>query len=220
MFQNEVSEQKIRNAVNEILKRREFHVGRRENPIAELIKRILESIQEWADNLFRSGRPEREFNIGQSLLSPGFKTALKVFLIIAAAVLLFIVIRLIIKKVYFPARLKKEGTPKAADYLDNPGAAMDELNRLLELKEFTAALRYLFILILLELHKQKIIRIEKWKTNRMYIREIGSNAGEMLTAMSDLSNLFNKCCYGHGAVDEAGINMWIAFFNELQEKQT
>lgn len=220
MLQNEVSEQKIRSTVNEILKRKEFHISRRESPIAELIKRIWESIREWAENLLRARQPAREFNTGPDLLSPGFQTALKVFLAIAAAVLLFILVRLFIKKVYLPGRLKKEQAPKVADYLDNPGAAMDEFNRLLERKEFTAALRYLFISVLLELHKQKIIRIEKWKTNRIYIREIGSNAGELLTAMNEFSTLFNSCCYGHGAVDEAGISMWFTFFNELREKQT
>jgi hypothetical protein len=72
---------------------------------------------------------------------------------------------------------------------------------------------------LLKFHKSKIIYIEKWKTNRAYIREINAADNKLADQMYEFSLLFNACCYGGRAISENQINVWLDFFKSLEEDE-
>ncbi|HEY8500039.1 MAG TPA: DUF4129 domain-containing protein, partial [Clostridia bacterium] len=86
-------------------------------------------------------------------------------------------------------------------------------------KDYTNAFRYLFICVLLKFHKSKIIFIEKWKTNRAYIREIKAADSRLADQVNEFSLLFNACCYGGRAISENQINIWLDFFKSLEEDE-
>ena len=76
----------------------------------------------------------------------------------------------------------------------------------------------LYVALLLELHQRKVLRIEKWKTNRAYLREIAANNPEILSHMKELTGVFNACCYGNKEIDEACMNIWFQFYIEEKGK--
>lgn len=217
MLQNEASEQKIRETVDAILKRGEFQEASHEKPVTEMIQQIWESILEWIKGLFQN-RPRRDIQFRPDFFNENVQAILKVVLIGMALVLLFFLIRFAIKKLYLPHRTRKSKIPKAHDFLENPDFVLERMKELMAQRKFSESFRFLFIAVLLEFHKRKVVRIEKWKTNRIYVREIASNDREMANPMQELSMIFNACCYGNTAVDEACMDLWLSFYMKLTER--
>jgi hypothetical protein len=217
MFQNESKENQIRKAVEDILKRKEFQQTDERNPIADMIRQIWDSFLEWARGLFKK-RAGREVQFNPSEFSQNIDTVLKIALIILAVILLFIIIRLLIKKVYLPGKVRKNKIPKPHEYLENPDLAEEKMRSLMEQGRFNEALRFLYVALLLELHQRKVLRVEKWKTNRAYLREIAANNPEILSPMKELTGVFNACCYGNKEIDEACMNIWFQFYIEEKGK--
>ena len=116
-----------------------------------------------------------------------------------------------------PAKRKRSKLPNVIDYVERADEVLEKIQALIEQKEYTAALCFLFIAVLLEFNKKRIIKVEKWKTNRVYIREIKQNASEFLVQISEFSTIFNRCCYGGRVADETVINTWFEFFLKLRE---
>ncbi len=214
MQTNEINEQKIREIVNSILERREFQESKGQNPLVEAIGRIWEAIQEWVRELLKNRNHNRGFQFNPELYSSPLQTILKILLVLIAVVLLFFLIRLLIKRVYLPHKIKKSQIPRVYDYLENPNQAMGKFNSHMAAKEYSNAFRLLFIAVLLELNKRKIIKIEKWKTNRIYMREISLADAALASPMQEFSTLFNACCYGDKTIDEASVNKWLDFYNK------
>ncbi|HEY8500373.1 MAG TPA: hypothetical protein VIL89_07115, partial [Clostridia bacterium] len=128
MLNDEQSVKIIREKINEILSRREFRKPNEKNPVSDMINRLWESIKEWIESiLFKAGRPEREFSIEIDFIPQWAQNVLKISLIVIAVIILFFVIRAIIRKVYFGTGAKKPvpSSPKAADFIDNPDLAFE-----------------------------------------------------------------------------------------------
>lgn len=217
MLLNEANEQEIRKTVEEILSRREFQ-HKEENQIAKMINQIWESILEWVRGLFKNRQPQRQFRFNPDQFSQNVELILKIALIVLAVVVLFIVIRLVIKRIYLPGKMKKSKIPKAHEFLENPESALEKMKSLMEQGLFNEAMRYLFVAVLLELHDRKIIKIEKWKTNRIYMREITANSPQLVPPMRELSAVFNGCCYGNRNIDEECMNTWLQFYRNEKGK--
>ncbi len=218
MPQNESSEQMIRDKVDKILAGREFKTAGEGNPIADMIRRLWDSFREWIERILSRNRPtEREFQFNPDFFDSGFVNILKIVLIIAAVIIAFILLRIIVSRVYLARKSKKSRVPEAYDYLDNPDSAINRMKDLLDRKEYAEALRYLFIAVLLELNKRQIIVIEKWKTNRVYLREINSKNQHIAAKMKEFSFLFHACRYGDRMADELQINKWFDFYRGLKE---
>ena len=222
MFNDEQSVKFIKEKINEILSRREFQKPNEKNPVSDMINRLWESIKEWIESiLFKTGKPKKEFSIETDFIPAWAQNVLKISLIVIAVVIVFILLRAVIRRLYFKARTKrlKPSDPKASDFLDNPDLAFERVKELLAKKDYTNAFRYLFICVLLKFHKSKIIYIEKWKTNRAYIREINAADNKLADQMYEFSLLFNACCYGGRAISENQINVWLDFFKSLEEDE-
>jgi len=217
MSTNSISEQEIRDILGKILKRREFHLEGRQNPVGRLLNSIWESVKEWIRQVFQY-TPDYKIQINTSLDNPVLQTVLRILLILVAAVLLFFLLSFMIRKVYLARRINKSQVPKVYDYLEKPEEAMEKYYGYMSAGEYSKALRFLFIALLLEFGKRKIIKIEKWKTNRVYIREIGLNDKSLVSPMQEFSSLFNECCYGNRAVDEASVGKWFEFYMKQKEK--
>ena len=215
---NELNEQEIQNILEKILNRREFHSGEQRNPIIEVIGGIWEAIKDWIKQVLQYRQPEREIQINPNLYNSTLQNVLRVLLILITVSLLFLLVRLLIKRVYLPIKIKANHVPKVYDYLDKPEQAIKKYNEYMSLKEYSKALRFLFVALLLEFDRRKIIRIEKWKTNRMYIREIGMIDKELIFPMQQFSALFNACCYGNRTIDEISVTTWFNFYISQKEK--
>ncbi|HEY8420892.1 MAG TPA: DUF4129 domain-containing protein [Thermoclostridium sp.] len=218
MLTRNISEQEIRDILDKILKRREFHYEGKQNPIVKLMDSIWEAIKEWIRQIFQYKQPDWKIRINTDFNNSVLQTVFKILLILMAAILMFLLASFIVKRVYLAGKIKKSQIPKVYDYLNKPDEVLQKYYGYMKDGEYSKALRYLFIALLLEFGKRKIIRIEKWKTNRMYIREIGLNDKNLVLPMQEFSALFNECCYGNRNVDETSVNKWFEFYARQKEK--
>jgi hypothetical protein len=116
MFNDEQSVKFIKEKINEILSRREFQKPNEKNPVSDMINRLWESIKEWIESiLFKTGKPKKEFSIETDFIPAWAQNVLKISLIVIAVVIVFILIRAVIRRLYFKARTKrlKPSDPKA-----------------------------------------------------------------------------------------------------------
>lgn len=214
-----INEQIIRDNLKNILERREFKHVPDKNPLADAINRLFQTIWEWVKQLFQRYRPKNGSEIEPDFFNNELINVLKFILITVGVVFLFFIIRILVIRVYMPAKMKKGKYPNANanDYLDKPEEILKKIQILMGQKEYTEALCFIFVAVLLEFHKKRIIRIEKWKTNKVYIREIRQNAGEFLSPMREYAVAFNKCCYGGRKADETAVDALFEFFLKLRE---
>ncbi len=214
-----INEQIIRDNLDKILNRREFSQAAPNNTVTDAINRLLESIWEWIKQLFQRYRPQRDIQFDAKAFGDELTGTIKFILILAGAVLLFFIIRYIVIRAYLPMKRKKSKFPEPHDYLEKPDEVLEKIRLFIEQREYKEALCFIFVAILLELNKKKIIRVEKWKTNRAYIREIGRNAHELLVSMREVTVIFNGCCYGARDVDETVVSTWYDFLFKLRETE-
>ncbi len=215
MSQSKVSIRKIEDTIDEILKKREFQGDNENKPISKMISRLWDSIKEWVENLFFKEN-QTELHLRTDRFGPVVQNGLKIVLIVLAAVCLFFIIRLAVKKLYLQGKPKRNRELGVSDFLDDPQKAFGKVNAMIAKNEYTEAMRYLFISVLFKLHHMKVIKIEKWKTNRMYIQEIQSGKKDLADSMKHFTDLFNECCYGGKTVGEEQIRLWMDFYRELE----
>jgi len=218
MLLNETNEQEIRKTVEKILKRKEFQQDGNKNSIADMIKQVWESILEWVRELFKNRQPQGRIRMHPGQFDQNVETILKIVLIVLGAVLLFVLVRLVVRRIYLPVKAKKTKIPKAHEYLENPDLVLEKMNNLIEQGKYTEALRFLFVAVLLEFHRQRIIKIEKWKTNRIYLREIAINSPQLTDPMKELTTVFNACCYGNRIIDAQCMDTWLQFYKNEKGK--
>jgi hypothetical protein len=214
-----ISDKAIRDTLDEILKRREFNQTVTENPVNKAIKQMLNEIWEWIKRLFQRYGPKHNLQFDPDLFKTRVTNVLKIILIVAAVILLFFIIRLIVKRVYLPIKRRKSSVYDANEYLNRPDEVIIRIKELIGQKDYTAAFCFLFVAVLLELDKRKVLKIEKWKTNRMYIREIRQNSKDLFAKMSEFSASFNRCRYGGRIMDEEGFEAWYEFFLNIRETE-
>lgn len=218
MRSDKISEREIRRILDDILKRREFNQNGNSNSVFKLVSDIWESIQEWVREFFDYSQPNREIRVYSGLNSSSFQTVAKVLLVLTASVLLFLLVRLITKRLYMSKKIKFAEFPRVSDYLSRPEDALNKYSECMTAKEYSKALRFLFIALLLELDRRKIIKIAKWKTNRMYLREIRLKDETLAVSVQEFVNLFDECCYGNRNIDEASVSRWFEFYALQKEK--
>lgn len=68
--------------------------------------------------------------------------------------------------------------------------------------DFRAAIRYLYLSTLLLLDERGVLRYERWRTNREYLRMV-ANRPELATTLASVVDLFDRTWYGFEAVDQA-----------------
>lgn len=218
MQTDRITEQQIRDMLQEILKRREFHSDSNQNLIVKLMNSIWEAIQEWIREILGYKQPDFGIQLNPDFDNSVLRTATRILLISFAVVLLFFLARVIKKKIYLGRRIKTSDIPDAHDFLNKPGQAMDNYYRYMSSGDYSRALRYLFVALLLEFDRRKMIKIEKWKTNRMYIREIGLKNKALISPMQEFTALFNECCYRNKNIDESSVEKWFEFYMNQKEK--
>lgn len=68
--------------------------------------------------------------------------------------------------------------------------------------DFRSAIRYLYLSTLLLLDERGVLRYERWRTNREYLRMV-ANRPELATTLASVVDLFDRTWYGFEAVDQA-----------------
>ncbi|HEX6033595.1 MAG TPA: DUF4129 domain-containing protein, partial [Anaerolineales bacterium] len=84
--------------------------------------------------------------------------------------------------------------------------------------DYRNAIRYLYLSSLLVLDEQGLLRYDRSRTNREYLRSVSSKP-ELAKPLHDVIDVFDRVWYGFEKVDEQTYQSYVRHVDELREKK-
>jgi len=144
----------------------------------------------------------------------------RVPLIIAAVILfllsLYFISRNLSRSLVREAQLAAENSDGDAA-LTSKGA-MQRAQTLSGQGDYRNAVRYLYLSSLLILDEQGLLRYDRSRTNREYLRSISSKP-QLANPLRDVIDVFDRVWYGFESVDDETYQSYVKHVDELREKQ-
>jgi hypothetical protein len=188
--------------LHEILSRPEFvWAARAPNPLGEWFQKLLNRFLHWLD--------DRQIAIPAPPMLPSIASILLVLV-------LFWVFRTLFNDLVNEAHIKK-----GADEDDEPLTAEDAFEKAQSLSrggDYRSAVRYLYLSSLLLLDERNILRYDRSKTNREYLRSV-SNSPELAQPLSEVIEVFDDVWYGYHPLEEDSFKHYSKRVEELKEKK-
>jgi hypothetical protein len=193
--------------LREILERPEFAwTEPRPNLISDWFGRLVERFNKWLGSLFGEG--PIELSVDLSLLP-----------LIAA--LLMAVILLVVARTLFADFVREARAPAeegGGDELLSSRSAFDKAQALSRGGDFRSAVRYLYLSSLLVLDERGLLRYDRTKTNREYLRSI-SHAPALAGQLREVVEVFDEVWYGYHSLGEESFKHYSDRVQELKEKE-
>ena len=84
--------------------------------------------------------------------------------------------------------------------------------------DYRTAIRYLYLSSLLVLDERGLLRYDRSRTNREYLRSVSSKP-QLATPLRDVIDVFDRVWYGFESVDEQTYQSYLEHVDELREKK-
>ncbi len=193
--------------LNEILARPEFQW--QQAPTSETPSWLQNLFDRFADFLNRlSHGTEKAYYYG------------RVPLIVAATLLfllsLFYISRSLSRSLVREAQLAAEGGE--SDELLTSKGALQRAQTLSGEGDYRNAIRYLYLSSLLVLDEEGLLRYDRSRTNREYLRSVSSRP-ELANPLQEVIDVFDRVWYGYESVDEETYQSYVEHVEELREKK-
>jgi hypothetical protein len=189
--------------LREILSRPEFQWQEAgPDPIAEFLNWL------WNKLLELLGKRDGPIEIN---LSPLYFLA-----VIALTVVLYLVLRTVFRDFLNEVRVADENT---GEELLTAEAAFTKAQNLSRGGDYRTAVRFLYLSSLLLLDERGLLRYDRSKTNREYLRSVSSSP-ELQQPLSEVIEVFDDVWYGYHQVDEEKFKHYSDRVEELKEKKS
>jgi hypothetical protein len=129
---------------------------------------------------------------------------------------LFFISRGLSRSLVRDAQLEAEGS-ESDDLLTSKGA-FKRAESLSMQGDYRNAIRYLYLSSLLVLDEQGVMRYDRSRTNREYLRSVASRP-ELANRLRDVIEVFDRVWYGYEAVDVNTYKSYVEHVEELREKK-
>ena len=104
------------------------------------------------------------------------------------------------------------------DILLTSQGAMQKAQTLSSQGDYRNAVRYLYLSSLLILDENGVLRYDRSRTNREYVRSVSSKPG-LAKPLSDVIEVFDRVWYGFDSVDDVTYQSYVKHVDELREKK-
>ncbi|MCX7923307.1 MAG: hypothetical protein N3B21_15045 [Clostridia bacterium] len=192
--------------IDEILSSQEFSSSVEQK---SLLKLAAEKLWELAKNFFR------KVNFGQKVeslfgqeISPVAALTLKIAGIAIIAVFIVLLLYFVFRNMRTSKKVKQLEDAVLLSMLKDFEAVERKAVEYANNNDFRQGIRYLYMASLLRFNEKNIIKIDKAKTNRQYLKEISNSGYPMYNQVSDFTNAFNEYWYGNRNIDRDKFNWW------------
>ena len=193
------------NALQLILQRPEFQWNRPPSPLEELWNQFWARVKKWADGLLGQD--------GVNIPVPG-----EVFTIGASMILLLILLyifRNLFSDFFLDAAAKDE--QMAGDELLTAESALQKAKDISKGGDYRTAVRYLYISSLLTLDERGLMRFDRSKTNREYLRSVAAFP-QLSAPLREVIDIFDRVWYGFQPLDEETFHHYAEKVDQLREQ--
>lgn len=194
-------------ALKEILKNPDFQWDQPPSPLEDFWNQLWNRINEWLNQVFNSDDgvrvpiPGEAFSIGAS--------------VILAIVLLF-VFRSLFGDFLLDAAAKDEQV--AGDELLTAESALQKAKDISRGGDYRTAVRYLYISSLLTLDERGLMRFDRSKTNREYLRSVAAYP-QLSAPLRDVIDVFDRVWYGFQPLDADSFQHYAEKVDQLREQK-
>ncbi len=175
------------------------------NPIQEWLDQLRRRILEWLDNLFPS-----EVMIGIPLLD-------WIFVVVGAlalAAILWYVLQGLARGLADEAALPENGD--GSDEIISAEAAARRAEETARLGDYRSAVRWLYLSSLLILEERELLRYDRTRTNREYLRSV-AHLPELSAALRSVIDVFDRVWYGFTPIGETEFRQYAGRVKELRQ---
>jgi hypothetical protein len=180
------------------------------NPIVERFNELLQRFFRWLNHLL--GRDRN----GTRPISPAGFSLFPVLMTILLALVIVYVLRGLFADLVKETKLDTE--TDAADMPLTAEAAFVRAQSLSQSGDYRSAVRYLYLSSLLLLDERGLLRYDRSKTNREYLRSV-SGSPELSEPLNEVIEVFDNVWYGYHALDEESFQHYSERVEELKEKK-
>lgn len=173
------------------------------NPAADWLQRIIAEINRWLNEVLGF-----TFDVASS-------DAVTLLMAILLAVVFVFVLRTLFSDFFDEAKINKEG---GEDEPLTSEAALAKAQQLSRGGDYRAAVRYLYLSTLLILDERSVMRYDRSKTNREYLRGV-ANSPELSEPLGEVIEVFDNVWYGQHSLEEESFQHYSRRVEELKEKQ-
>jgi hypothetical protein len=196
------------NSLHTILARPEFAWAQQTpNPLTVWIQKLLDAFNALLNRIFGN----EPISISTNTLT----------LAVIASILLIIVLIFVyrtlfndfIKETQLGMDEEQDGEPLTSE------AAFDRAQILSKGGDYRSAVRYLYLSSLLLMDERGILRYDRSKTNREYLRSV-ANSPELAKPLGDVIEVFDNVWYGYHSLEEETFKKYSDRVEELKEKKS
>ena len=189
-----------------ILQRPEFQWSRPPSPLEEWWNDLWARINEWFNDLF--GQDSVSIPIPGELVT------------IMASVLLGVVLLYIFRNLFsdFISEASMDEEQMTGDELLTAETALQKAKDISRAGDHRTAVRYLYLSALLTLDERGLLRFDRAKTNREYLRSVAAFP-QLSAPLRDVIEVFDRVWYGFQTLDEDGFQHYIQKVDQLREQK-
>ena len=190
-----------------ILQRAEFQWNQPPSPVQAFLQNLWEKFNAWLNSLFGQN--------GISIPALDVNLLTIVASIVLAGVLLY-VFRGLFGDLIVENRLDEAHLP--GDELLTADAALQRAKEISQTGDYRTAVRYLYLSSLLLLDERGLLRFDRSKTNREYLRSVASFP-HLSAPLHDVIDVFDRVWYGFQPLDQDGFKHYVEKVDELREQK-
>ena len=176
------------------------------NPINNWLQQIWETINRWLNDILG----DRSLNVS---LNQNWLTLVASLLLVA---ILYFVFRTLFIDFSKESRLGNEGEDGSEPITSE--AAFEKAQMLSRGGDYRSAVRYLYLSALLIMDERGVLRYDRSKTNREYLRSV-SESPELSEPLEDVIEVFDNVWYGYHSLEEDSFKQYSDRVEELKEKK-
>lgn len=204
-------EKKVTDTLGDILSSREFTEPENKITIADRIADMIKDFIKWILELLPDRKTEGDSRLDPQYTPPG-ALALKVLAIVLIFALVFFLVFFIFRNLRSSKSVKKKEDAELLtilkDYEEVERMALEFYSK----GDIRQAIRFLYMALLLKLNEINIVRIDKSKTNKQYLREAFESQYSFYSEMKEFTHDFNRYWYGRNSVDNYKFDYWYSVY--------
>ena len=203
----------IKSQIDSILKSEEFSISTEKggllNSVSNMIKDMAEKLRELYKKLMKKIKlPDSKVLDFNKIISPKMTNFLKVFGIAVIFLLLLLIIYMVFQNLRLPKNIKKFEDAELLSVLRAPLEVEILAMKFYADGDCNQALRFLFIALLIKFNELNLIKIDKSKTNRQYLRELSGNSYAFIEMIQGFAEAFNEHWYGNKPLNRDTFDQW------------
>lgn len=201
------SEEEIRKKLLKILNSGEFGEKTEAESLLEILHdKFIEFLKSIWEKMNVTDRLLKVFS--GSKVSREVLVLFQIIAIVIILVIIVLVVYLISKRFTYSRKVKQEEDALLLNILKDADEVYRKAFDYYNSGDYTQALRFLYISLLIRLNDLNIIRINKAKTNKQYLLEIKDNRPEIHDIMAEFTQVFNRYWYGGKKADKSIFVKW------------